>query len=349
MESLEYIIDKHIEVESYMATPGDPGQGGSNDPLRTVIVQGNDPALNTPGSGLPPPMGTVERRDAGNPQRESGQEEHPEHPDPDPTHNTDIPMDPIWEGAADGRENVARRTPIMATPQVAQYSTREADPNREANWQHRGLQPLEFTSQQLARMRQLRTCTMEFVAISGNKYIPTGYGMDDLLRLYTADSPPILSENDLVVRSIAAEILQLKSELRVKDQTLVGIFSRLDRMEDTLQEHQDALKNWETEEGLDDGIPEPGEVVPPTVPIPPPVSQGQTGWPQWPAVTAPQAVAVPEAPAVLPVPPVQPGTEQTQLGQLQYMKKQAPWCGVSDKRSSAFRLSTSAIFLCPDI
>ena len=100
-------------------------------------------------------------------------------------------------------ENVARRTPIVVTPEVAQYATREADPSREANWQQRGLQPMDFTTQQLSRMRQLRLCTMEFAAISGNKYIPTGYGMDELLRLYTANSQAILSENEIILRAMA--------------------------------------------------------------------------------------------------------------------------------------------------
>ena len=61
------------------------------------------------------------------------------------------------------------------------------------------------------------------------------------------------------------------------------------------------LKTWEVEEGLEDALPEPGEMVPPAVLIPPPVSHEQTGWPAWPPTTAAQAVAPPVAPPVLPV------------------------------------------------
>ena len=80
---------------------------------------------------------------------------------------------------------------------------------------------------------------MEFAAISGSKYILAGIGVDDLLRLYTIDSPDVLTQHDLHLRTMAAEILQIK----MKDQTLAGIFARLDGIEDAIRENQEMMAN----------------------------------------------------------------------------------------------------------
>jgi len=166
----------------------------------------------------------------------------------DPPHPLQGETEPIWEGASDGTENVARRTPIVVTPGVAQDTTRQApDPQRVASWRLRGLQEMEFGPQQLDRMRQLKLCTMEFAATSGNKYIPAGFGYDDLLRLYTADRPDVLTEHYLHLRTMAADKLHLKGQMKMEP-TFATMFARMDAIEDFLRENQDIMANWELQE-----------------------------------------------------------------------------------------------------
>ena len=57
-----------------------------------------------------------QRHDAGNPLQEPEGNVNAEE---DPQHHPQGEIEPIWEGASDGAENVARRTPIMVTPWVA--------------------------------------------------------------------------------------------------------------------------------------------------------------------------------------------------------------------------------------
>ena len=67
------------------------------------------------------------------------------------------------------------------------------DPGREPQWIQRGMAPLPLTAEQKADMVRLRTATVEFAHFSANaSYIPPGYNIDDLLRLYMARAPPIL-------------------------------------------------------------------------------------------------------------------------------------------------------------
>jgi len=185
--SEEPLID-YSEEESGMEGQGNPGQGPSNvDPTPERLEQNDPPEI--PGIGQMALDNEPHGHDAGNPPHEPERNVTAE---ADPPRQPQGEIEPIWEGASDGTENVARRTPIVVTPGVAQYTTRqEPDPQRVANWRLRGLQEMDFTPQQLNRMRQLKLCTMEFAAISGNKYIPAGFGVDDLLRLYTADRPDV--------------------------------------------------------------------------------------------------------------------------------------------------------------
>ena len=189
-----------------MEGQGDQGQGPSNPDLTPERPEENQPPQ-IPGIGSITLDEPHQDQDAGTSPREHG-EATPN--TQNPPHHTQGEIDPIWVGASHVTENVARRTPIVVTLGVAQYTTREvSDPKRVAKWQHRGLQELELTLPQLNRMRQLKVCTYGFAAISGNKYIPPGFGVDDLLRLYTADRPDVLTEHDLHLRTMAAEILQL--------------------------------------------------------------------------------------------------------------------------------------------
>ena len=166
-----------------------------------------------------------------------------------PSRGAAPPLEPIWLGATDGSENLARRIAIMVTPSVAQYTTRDVDTHeRERNWQARGLTVMGFTPEQLDAMRQLKRSTMEFAALSGNKYIPSGFHVEDLLRMYAALAPAVLTENDMHLRLMAVEILRLKAEARMKDESLAGVLSRLDQAEDTLQEHGDLVATWLVEE-----------------------------------------------------------------------------------------------------
>jgi len=210
---LQEILIEYSEEESGMEGQGNPGQGPSNVDHTPERQEQNDPP-EIPGIGQMALDNEPHGHDAGNPPHEP---EGNVNAEADPPRQPQGEIEPIWEGASDGTENVARRTPIVVTPGVAQYTTRqEPDPQRVANWRLWGLQEMDFTPQQLNRMRQLKLCTMEFAAISGNKYIPAGFGVDDLLRLYTADRPDVLTEHDLHLRTMAAEILQLKSQMKMK-------------------------------------------------------------------------------------------------------------------------------------
>ena len=103
-------------------------------------------------------------------------------------------METLWTAATDGSENLSGRTPIVLRPGVPHYTTSETvDPGRESQWIQRGMAPLPLTAEQKADMVRLRTATVEFAHFSANaSYIPPGYNIDDLLRLYMARAPPIL-------------------------------------------------------------------------------------------------------------------------------------------------------------
>ena len=108
---------------------------------------------------------------------------------------------------------------------------------------------LAFTPDQLDRMRQLRDCFMEYAASCGNKYIPPGYYLEDLLRLYAADRPLSLTEHDTHLRSIAVAILQMKKEKRM-------LITRMHHVESKVQEHA-VLIGWQAGAGNGSGdVPE---------------------------------------------------------------------------------------------
>ena len=102
-----------------------------------------------------------------------------------------LPKETIWQASTDGTENMARRTAIVLTPSAGHYSTTDSTyaPERVAAWEARGLTVFEFTEEQLESMRTLRTATFEFAALTGNKYMPPGFTLEDLLRIYIAQAP----------------------------------------------------------------------------------------------------------------------------------------------------------------
>ena len=351
---LEELLVEESDPEIGMEGQGDLGQGPSNpDPTQQRPEENRPPQI--PGLELSVLDASHQEQHAEPSTREQGEivsgTQDPPHHQQDPPQHPEGEINPIWEGASDGTENVARRTPIVVTPGVAHYTTREvSDPQRVANWQDRGLQEMEFTPPQLNRMRQLKVCTMEFAAISGNKYIPPGFDVDDLLRLYTADRPEVLTEHDLHLRTMAAEILQLKGQMKMKEQTFAGMFARLDAMEDTLKENQEVMANWEIEEeayaeqhpteetGQDPAYQQdqPAVASQPTVAAQPslpllrtpveamaidgPDYQQRTGWPP---VTAAPTVPVPPASTV----PAAAAAPAAHVSQLNFMKKLTPFAG----------------------
>ena len=66
----------------------------------------------------------------------------------------------------------------------------------DAAWEARGLRVFGFTEEQLESMRTLRTATLEFAALTRNKYMPPGFTLEDLLRIYIAQAPGIVTEHD---------------------------------------------------------------------------------------------------------------------------------------------------------
>ena len=95
---------------------------------------------------------------------------------------------------------------------------------------------MEISPQQLNTMRHLKLCTMEFFAISGNNTYQLAWGWMTCSGR-TADRPDVLTEHDLHLRTMAAEILQLKGQMGMKEQTFAGMFARLVAIEDSLREN----------------------------------------------------------------------------------------------------------------
>ena len=61
-------------------------------------------------------------------------------------------------------------------------------------WQHGRLGDSQYSDSQRnswKSMRTLRTATFEFAALTGNKYMPPGFTIEDLLRIYIAQAPGI--------------------------------------------------------------------------------------------------------------------------------------------------------------
>ena len=167
---------------------------------------------------------------------------------------------------------MARRTQIVVSPAVGQYTTSETViAERVANWRSRGLAPLEFTEPQLADMRYLRKCKIEFSAYTLNiRFIPPGYGIEDLLRLFVAREPPILLENNLHLKMTARQIIQIRDTLTVQAETLskqeealnkqgVALSKQMQRLQDAeakLYNHQAQIEAWTEEVTYDDDGPD---------------------------------------------------------------------------------------------
>ena len=186
-------------------------------------------------------------------------------------------METLWTARTDGSENLSGRTPIVLRPGVPHYTTSETvDPGRESQWIQRGMTPLPLTPEQKEDMIRLRSATVEFAHFSANaSYIPPGYNIDDLLRLYMARAPPILEENSLHTRMMTGELLALKGKLAAEiSGQMAQVQARLDgvehhvrqqrrRMESTevqVAHHQAQWDNWAAEEPwLEENTTEPTE------------------------------------------------------------------------------------------
>ena len=126
---LNNILVEYSEEESGMEGQGDPGQDLSNVDHTPERLERND-TPEIPGIGQMALDNEPYRLDAKNPPREPKRNVNAE---ADPPHSPQGEIEPIWGGAFDGLEYVARRTPIVVTPGLAQYNTKHApDPQRVA-------------------------------------------------------------------------------------------------------------------------------------------------------------------------------------------------------------------------
>ena len=124
-------------------------------------------------------------------------------------------MSPIFKPPPQGPVNKADRTPSMVGPETSQCSVSEdADAQRVANWRARGLAPLPVTSDEMEDIEYLRRCNMEFALLSNNKYMPPGMRVNDTMRLFVARNYGWLCSNNLMQRTVTAEVLLLKKELK---------------------------------------------------------------------------------------------------------------------------------------
>ena len=240
-------------------------------------------------------------------------------------------METLWTAATDGSENMSGRTPIVLRSGVPHYTTSETvDPGREAQWVQRGMAPLPLTPEQKADMIRLRTATVEFAHFTANaSYIPPGYTIDDLLRLYMARAPPILEDSSLHTRMMTGELLALKGKLNAEiSSQMAQVQARLDgvehhvrqqrrRMESTevqVSQHQAQWDNWAAEEPwLEENTTEPTEFDTTTATQQQSVHTGQVPAEQPPAPANGQAQAPsPQAPAPAPA-----AAEQVPVGAVQ--------------------------------
>ena len=182
-----------------------------------------------------------------------------------PPRSAPATMEAIWNSSTAGAENMARRTEIVVSPAVGQYTTSQTPTaEREANWKARGLAPMEFTEAQLADMRALRECFIEFSAYSKNsRYIPLGYDIEDLLRLYVAREPPILRGNNLHLKMTAGQIIQIRDSLRLhaealskQGEALSKHARRVQDVEHRLWNHQARIDAWSEETSYDTDGPD---------------------------------------------------------------------------------------------
>ena len=187
-------------------------------------------------------------------------------------------MSPIFRSPIVGPVNMARRTPIVVGPETSQFSTSEdADAQRVASWRVRGLAPLPISPEQREDITYLRQCKIEFALLSNGRYIPEGIHIDDMMRLYVARNYGWLNSNNMIQRTVTAEVLQLKrglksviaDMLRLRTENVEATESKLHELQEELREVTAKLAAYDAEyEGQDyTEQGEPGELEGPGSPV----------------------------------------------------------------------------------
>ena len=142
-----------------------------------------------------------------------------------------FPQSAIFTPSATGPENMARRTPIVATPEVPQYTAdHSTTPQKAANFRARGQAPIPLTPDQIADAQMLRNVSMEFAILSNNRFVPEGLTVNDLMRLFVARNPNELKSADMIYRTVAAEVLALKKVKKDTDQEIHTLQQKLSDM-----------------------------------------------------------------------------------------------------------------------
>ena len=115
---------------------------------------------------------------------------------------------------------------------------RHFDTDREARLLERGLRPVALTPTQMALIRRLRESTSEFAALcranGQGHYLQQDVEMADLVRLYVHQEEEEFTEEDLMMKSVAAMTLQAKKGCSENEKLCKGILMRLAAAEDRI-------------------------------------------------------------------------------------------------------------------
>ena len=81
------------------------------------------------------------------------------------------PQSAIFTPSATGPDNMARRTPIVATPEEPQYTAdHTTTPQKAANFRARGQAHIPLSLEQIKEAQMLRNVSMEFAILSNNRF-----------------------------------------------------------------------------------------------------------------------------------------------------------------------------------
>ena len=97
-------------------------------------------------------------------------------------------LNTMWLGGLDAEGAMETRTGLILRPSEGPHRPRidpaQDDRGQLALFRGRQFTALELNQQDLDDMRELRGCSMKVAHISGSRYPPSGYGVQDIATLY---------------------------------------------------------------------------------------------------------------------------------------------------------------------
>ena len=112
-------------------------------------------------------------------------------------------------------------------------------------------------------MRDLRTAEIEFSALTRNgKYIPLGFNVENLLRLWMVREPAVLTDINLHLKLMAAEIISLRSKHHKVSEQMQKMESRLEDVEIQAAKHHAQVDACSEEQTWADEAEDPSSTSP---------------------------------------------------------------------------------------